>query len=148
MLEAVAVSVVVISPSSRSSSTPVTVMVWAVSQLAAVKVREEELREPSVVSLPVMETVTSAVGSASRTTVNVEEAPASVVSRSDPEVVPVWAMVTPGVSLSKIEAVSVMLPTVRVAVCVASGVESSVVEKVAVNELTPEGTETVLSALL
>ena len=92
--------VVVISPSSRSSSTPVTVMVWAVSQLAVVKVRESVLSEFSVASLPVMETVTSAVGSASRTTVKVEEEPASVVRRSDPEVVPVWAMVTPGASSS------------------------------------------------
>ena len=31
---------------------------------------------------------------------NVEEDPASVVRRSDPEVVPVWAMVTPLVSSS------------------------------------------------
>ena len=86
-------------------------MVCAVSQLAAVKVRVEELREPSDASLPVMETVTSAVGSASRTTVKVEEAPASVVRRSDPEVVPVWAMVMPGASssvfLTVVEAVSV-----------------------------------------
>ena len=62
MLEAVAVSVVVISPSSRESSTPVTVMVWGVSQLAVVKVRVSVLKEFSVVSRPVMETVTSAVG--------------------------------------------------------------------------------------
>ncbi len=39
------------------------------------------LREFSVASSPVMETVTSAVGAASRTTVNVEEPPASVVRR-------------------------------------------------------------------
>ena len=68
MLEAVAVRVVVISPSTRVSSTPVTVTVWGVFQLAVVKVRVfeelrvEPLREFSDVSSPVMETVTSAVG--------------------------------------------------------------------------------------
>jgi len=47
-----------------------------------------------------METVTS-VGAASRTTVNVDVEPASVVRRlPEPSVVPVWAMVTPLVSLS------------------------------------------------
>ena len=65
-----------------------------------VKVRESVLSEFSVASLPVMATVTVSVGSASRTTVKVEELPASVVRRSDPEVVPVWAMVTPLVSSS------------------------------------------------
>ena len=39
-------------------------------------------------------------------------------------------------------------PTERVALCIASGVVSSVVEKVTVNELTPAGIETVPSALL
>ena len=68
MLEAVAVIVVVISPSTKLSSTPVTVMVWAVSQLAVVKVRVfemlrvEPLSEFSVASMPVMETVTVSVG--------------------------------------------------------------------------------------
>ena len=33
---------------------------------------------------------------------NVEEPPASVVRRSDPEVVPVWAMVTPFVGSLKV----------------------------------------------
>ena len=48
-----------------------------------------------------METVTSAVGLASRTTVNVEVEPASVVRRlPEPSVVPVWAMEMPAVSLS------------------------------------------------
>ena len=47
-----------------------------------------------------IETVTVSVGYASRTTVKVEEDPASVVRRSDPEVDPVWAMVTPLVSSS------------------------------------------------
>ena len=75
-------------------------MVWAVFQLAVVKVSVSVLREFSVASLPVMETVTSAVGSASRTTVNVEVPPASVVSKSAPSVVPVWVIVTPLVSLS------------------------------------------------
>ena len=79
-----------ISPSRRVSSTPVTVMVWAVFQLAAVKVSVLVLREFSVASSPVMETVTSAVGAASRTTVNVDVEPASVVRRlPEPSVVPV-----------------------------------------------------------
>ena len=58
------------------------------------------LREFSVASFPVVVTVTSAVGSASRTTVYAEESPASEVRRSAPSVVPVWAMVTPLVSSS------------------------------------------------
>ena len=67
------------------------------------KVSDEELRECSVLSAPVMETVTSAVGLASRTTVKVEVEPASVVSRlPEPSVVPVWAMVMPAVSLSDV----------------------------------------------
>ena len=103
MLEAVAVSVVVISPSMRLSSTPVTVTVWAVFQLLVVKVSDEELRECSLLSVPVMETVTSAVGLASRTTVKVEVEPASVVSRlPSPSVVPVLAMVIPALSLSTV----------------------------------------------
>ena len=65
-------------------------MVWAVAQLAVVNVRVSVLRESSEASFPVMETVTSAVGSASKTTVNVEEPPASVVRRfPEPSVVPV-----------------------------------------------------------
>ena len=87
--------VVVISPSTRLSSTPVTVTVWGVFQLAIVKIRVSVLKEFSVVSSPVMETVTLAVGCASRTTVNVEDPPASEVRRSAPEVVPVEAMVMP-----------------------------------------------------
>ena len=62
MLEAVAVSVVVILPSARSSSTPVTVMVWGVLQLAAVKVRVSVLRACSDASLPERVTVTVPVG--------------------------------------------------------------------------------------
>ena len=72
------------------------VTVWAVFQLPALKVsvlvplRVEPLREFSVASSPVMETVTSAVGAASRTTVNVVVLPASVVRRlPEPSVVPV-----------------------------------------------------------
>ena len=57
--------------------------------------RVSVLNEFSVASLPVMETMTVSVGAASRTTVNVEEPPASVVRRSDPEVVPVWLMEIP-----------------------------------------------------
>ena len=54
-----------------------------------------------MLSVPVRVTVTLAVGWASRTTVNVEEPPASVVSRlPEPSVVPVLAMVMPAVSLS------------------------------------------------
>ena len=64
-------------------------------------VSDEALRECSVLSAPVMETVTSAVGLASRTTVNVEVEPASVVRRlPEPSVVPVWAIEMPAVSLS------------------------------------------------
>ena len=100
-LLAVAVRVVVISPSSMSSLTPVTVTVWGVFQFAVVKVRDEVLSEPSVVSFPVSETVTLELGFALRTTVNVEEPPASVVRRFPaPSVVPVWVMVTPLVSSS------------------------------------------------
>ena len=101
MLEAVAVRVVVMSPSMRLSSTPVTVMVWGVFQFELVNVSDEALRDCSVLSAPERLTVTSAVGLASRTTVNVEEEPASVVSRlPEPSVVPVLAMVMPALSLS------------------------------------------------
>ena len=107
-MEAVAVSVVVMSPSSRLSSTPVTVTVCAVFQLLVVNVSDEALRECSVLSAPVMETVTSAVGLSSRTTVNVEVEPASVVRRlPEPSVVPVWAMVMPELSLSDVLSVVV-----------------------------------------
>ena len=62
VLDAVAVRVVVMLPSVALSSTPVTVMVWGVSQLVAVKVSDEELSENSVASFPVMLTTTSSVG--------------------------------------------------------------------------------------
>ena len=66
-----------------------------------VNVSESVLRAFSVASFPVVVTVTFEVGSASRTTVYVEEPPPSVVRRfPDPSVVPVLAMVTPLVSSS------------------------------------------------
>ena len=86
---------------------PVTVMVWAVFQFAVVKVRVLLLRECSVASLPVIEMVTFAVGSLSRTTVNVEEPPVSVVRRSEPSVVPVLPMVIPLSSTSVMVVVTV-----------------------------------------
>ena len=79
--DAVAVRVVMMSSSVALSSTPVTVMVWGVSQLVAVKVSVEELSVNSEASSPVMVTTTSSVGSASRTTEKDEESPASVVRR-------------------------------------------------------------------
>ena len=101
MFDAVVVRVVVMSPSTMSSSTPVTVTVWGVLQLVLEKLRVSVLKEFSVASFPVVATVTFEVGSASRTTVYVEEAPPSVVRRSpDPSVVPVLVMVTPLVSSS------------------------------------------------
>ena len=54
------------------------------------------LREFSVASSPVMEMVTSSVGSSVRTTVKVEKSSSSEVRRSSPSVVPLWAMETPG----------------------------------------------------
>ena len=80
VLDAVAVRVVVISPSTRLSSTPVTVMVWGVSQLAVVKVSDEALSSCSVLSSPEMATVTVSVGWASRTTVNEAVVPVSEVT--------------------------------------------------------------------
>ena len=76
-------------------------------------VSDEVLRECSVLSAPVMETVTLAVGFASRTTVKVEVEPASVVRRlPEPSVVPVLAMVMPALSLSDVlrVVVAVSLP--------------------------------------
>ncbi len=75
------------SPSTMLSSTPVILIVWGVFQFASVKVsvlvplKVVPLSEPSVASLPVVETVTSAVGSASRTTGYVE-GQAAYVGRS------------------------------------------------------------------
>ena len=81
VLDAVAVIVVVISPSTRLSSTPVTVMLWGASQLAVVKVSEEVLSSCSVLSSPEMAMVTESVGWASRTTVKEADVPPSVVTR-------------------------------------------------------------------
>ena len=67
------------SPSSRLSSTPVTVTVCAVFQFAAVNVSDAGLTVPSVVSFELSPIVTSAVGCASSTTVKVAVPPASVV---------------------------------------------------------------------
>ena len=67
------------SPSMMSSSIPVTVTVCGVSQLAEVKVIDEDT-EDSPVSLLVSVTRTFEVGWASRTTVNVSVPPASVTS--------------------------------------------------------------------
>ena len=64
-----------------ASSTPVSVTVWAVSQLALVKVRLAGETETSVVSPLLMGITTSAVGFVSSTTVNVSVVAASVVVR-------------------------------------------------------------------
>ena len=69
------------SPSSTASSTPVTVTVWGISQLALVKVRLDGPTVPSVVSLELRPIVTSAIGRDVSTTVNVAVPPASVVVR-------------------------------------------------------------------
>src|SRR5215470_10739304 len=66
-------------PSSTASSTPVTVAVWLVFQLAEVKVNEAGLTVPSVVSLLLSPIVTSAVGAWVRRMVKVAVPPASVV---------------------------------------------------------------------
>ena len=69
------------SPSSRSSLTPVTVTVCGIFQLAVVKVTLDTLIVPSVVSLELSPMVTSAVGCELSTTANVAVPPASVVVR-------------------------------------------------------------------
>ena len=101
MLEAVAVSVVVILPSAMLSSTPVTVMVWGVFQFDGLKLSVSALMACSEPSLPVIATLTVPVGCASRMTVNDDDEPASVVSRlPELSVVPVWVMLMPLLSLS------------------------------------------------
>ena len=70
-------------PSSRVSSTPVTVTVCAMFQLAAVKVRLAGATVPSPVSLEDRAMVTSAVGWALSTTVKVAVPAASVVAARD-----------------------------------------------------------------
>ena len=69
------------SPSSRASSTPVTVTVCATFQFPLVKMRLAGLTVPSVGLLELRAIVTSAVGSVVSTTVNVAVPPASVVVR-------------------------------------------------------------------
>ena len=83
------------APSTMVSWTPVTVTVWGVWALADVNVSEVGLTAPSVVSLLVSGTVTSAVGTVFSRTVNVAVPPASVVVSP-----PVGVTVKPGVSLS------------------------------------------------
>ena len=61
------------------SSTPVTVTVWGVFQLAEVKVKLGLSTVPSAVLSEVIPMVTSAVGGLFRTTVKVAVPPASVV---------------------------------------------------------------------
>ena len=73
------VIVEVIVPSTRSSSTPVTVTVCAVSQLTGVKVTLAGT-VASPVSSDVIVRTTSVAGSASRTTVNVSVVPDSSTS--------------------------------------------------------------------
>src|SRR5262245_58667803 len=70
-------------PSSRLSFKPVTVTVCAASQLAAVNVSDDGETVPSVVSFELTPTVTSAVGCAVSTTLNVAVPPASVVANPD-----------------------------------------------------------------
>src|SRR5437016_2846648 len=68
------------SPSSRLSSTPVTVTVCGVFQLADVKVSEAGATVPSVVSSELSPIVTGAVGWLVSLTANVAVAPASDVT--------------------------------------------------------------------
>ena len=70
------------SPSSSSSSTPVTVTTWGMSQFDGVKTRLEVLRVPSVSSLEDSEIVTLAVGWRVRVTWNVPVLPSSLVFSS------------------------------------------------------------------
>ena len=83
------------SPSSSTSSPPVTVTVWGMFQLAAVKVSEATETAPSVGSELERLIVTSAVGCEVRTTVKVAAPPASVMASPD-----VGVTVMPAVSSS------------------------------------------------
>ena len=83
------------SPSSRASSTPVTVTVCATFQFAGVNVRLAGADRALVVSLELSAIVTSAVGCDVSTTVNVAVPPASVVVRPE-----VGVTVMPAASLS------------------------------------------------
>ena len=67
------------SPSTTSSSTPVTVIVWATFQSAEVKLRNPRSGVPSPGSLELTAIRTSAVGWLVSTTVNVAVPAASVV---------------------------------------------------------------------
>src|SRR5262245_34877158 len=67
-------------PSSRASSTPVTITVWGTLQLAAVKVRLAGATVPSVVSELARPIVTGADGWLVSARVNVALPPASVVT--------------------------------------------------------------------
>ena len=93
MTETVIVEVIV--PSMMSSSAPVTVTVWAVSQFAEVKVNAL-VTVASPVSLEEIERTTSESGSASKTTVNVSVVPDSS-TLVDPSV---SAIVNPATSSS------------------------------------------------
>ena len=78
------------SPSTMSSSTPVTVIVCGLFQFAVVNwsvlasVNNGPLNVASEVSNPVNEMVTLVTGWALRTMVNVDEPPCSVVKRCGP----------------------------------------------------------------
>ena len=67
-------------PSTRSSFTPVTVTVWAMSQFADVKVRVDGETVASPVSPEVTSITTSVAGWASNTTVKVSVDPVSAIS--------------------------------------------------------------------
>jgi len=71
------------SPSSNASLTPVMVMVCGTFQFTVVNVTLPALTVPSVVSVELSPIVTSAVGWAFNTTVNVAVPPASVVTSPD-----------------------------------------------------------------
>ena len=68
-------------PSSRKSSTPVTVTVWAVFQVAGVNVTLAGATAPSVTSVVASPMLTLAAGWLFSTTVKVAVPPASVVTR-------------------------------------------------------------------
>ncbi len=86
------------SPSLIVSSTPVTVTVWAVSQLDVVNVSDEVDTVASPVSALDTLNTTSDVGWALRTTVNVSVDPASVTEVEPPDA----ATVKPGESSSAV----------------------------------------------
>ena len=95
-----------IVPSMMLSSTPVTVTVCAVFQLALVKVRELVTVASPVSELVIVNT-TSEVGRPDRTTVKVSVVPVSA-TLVDP---PVSAMVNPATSLSVVVVLTVWLAT-------------------------------------